>query len=244
MRWVAEELGIDAGINYRTADLPRPSPSELRNGRRLLRQRRWAMLDAVLGRVHDARSGGAVRGHLVYNDQGRPPGPPDYLNLIARRGGGWKASSPSTTDDSRSRSPSWRWWMGRAATWCGASTSSKASSVRPRPSTRCSPATTSARSSSRSAQRRQTHTKANPTTTPVARGRLSTSSVKAVRSYSHRAHGNRPRAPMASATRSRARTKAASRRGVLSASARVHTLMNTLSMRSCNRAATKSLSQA
>ena len=78
----------------------------------------------------------------------------------------------------------------------------------------------------------------------VATGRLSTSTVSAVRSDSHRAHGNRPRAAMASATRSTARTKAASRRGVLSASARVHTLLNALSMRSCNRAATKSLSQA
>jgi NADPH-dependent curcumin reductase CurA len=86
-RWVTEELGFDACINHRTADLA----AELKQ---TCPDRVDVYFDNVGGRVLDA-----VLGHLamhgrvvlcgaiaVYNDKGRPPGPSNYLNLISRRG--------------------------------------------------------------------------------------------------------------------------------------------------------------
>lgn len=86
-RYVVDELGFDACINHRTADL-----------RAALREHcpkridvyfdnvGGATLDAVLGRL-------AMHGRVVlcgaisvYNDTHKPPGPANYLNLIQQRG--------------------------------------------------------------------------------------------------------------------------------------------------------------
>jgi NADPH-dependent curcumin reductase CurA len=85
--WVVDELGFDGCINHRTADVPREL-AELCPDRVdvYFDNVGGAILDAVLGRL--AQHGrvvlcGAIS---VYNDQGRPPGPSNYLNLIGRRG--------------------------------------------------------------------------------------------------------------------------------------------------------------
>jgi NADPH-dependent curcumin reductase CurA len=85
--WVVDELGFDACINHRIADLTREL-AELCPDRVdvFFDNVGGPILDAVLGRL-------AMRGRVVlcgaisvYNDQGRPPGPANYLNLISRRG--------------------------------------------------------------------------------------------------------------------------------------------------------------
>jgi len=85
--WVVDELGFDGCINHRTADLAREL-TELCPDRVdvYFDNVGGIVLDAVLGRL-------AMHGRVVlcgaisvYNDQGRPPGPSNYLNLISRRG--------------------------------------------------------------------------------------------------------------------------------------------------------------
>jgi NADPH-dependent curcumin reductase CurA len=85
--WVVDDLGFDACINHRTADLAREL-TELCPDRVdvFFDNVGGPILDAVLGRL-------ALHGRVVlcgaisvYNDQGRPPGPANYLNLISRRG--------------------------------------------------------------------------------------------------------------------------------------------------------------
>ncbi|MCU0268228.1 MAG: NADP-dependent oxidoreductase [Acidimicrobiales bacterium] len=86
-RWVVEELGFDACINHRTEDLT----ARLKE---TCPERVDVYFDNVGGRVLDAVLGAlAMHGRVVlcgaiavYNEQGRPPGPSNYLNLIARRG--------------------------------------------------------------------------------------------------------------------------------------------------------------
>lgn len=86
-RWVVDDLGFDACINHRTEDVP----ARLRV---LCPKRVDVYFDNVGGDILDA-----VLGHLnmhgrvvlcgaiaVYNNQGRPAGPSNYLNLISRRG--------------------------------------------------------------------------------------------------------------------------------------------------------------
>jgi NADPH-dependent curcumin reductase CurA len=85
--WVTDELGFDGCINHRTDDVR----TRLRD---LCPDRVDVYFDNVGGPILDA-----VLGHLamhgrvvlcgaisVYNEKGRPPGPANYLNLIARRG--------------------------------------------------------------------------------------------------------------------------------------------------------------
>ncbi len=85
--WVVDELGFDACINHRTADLA----AELKA---TCPDRIDVYFDNVGGPILDAVLGGLNMGGrvvlcgaiAVYNDQGRPPGPSNYLNLISRRG--------------------------------------------------------------------------------------------------------------------------------------------------------------
>jgi NADPH-dependent curcumin reductase CurA len=85
--WVTGELGFDGCINHRTDDIP----SRLRE---LCPDRVDVYFDNVGGPILDAVLGRlAMHGRVVlcgaisvYNDRGRPPGPSNYLNLIARRG--------------------------------------------------------------------------------------------------------------------------------------------------------------
>ncbi len=86
-RWLVEDLGLDGAINYRTDDVA----AKLKE---LCPKRIDVYFDNVGGAILDACLGAiAMHGRVVlcgaisvYNDHGRPPGPSNYLNLIARRG--------------------------------------------------------------------------------------------------------------------------------------------------------------
>ena len=84
--WLVDELGIDGAINHRTDDIP----SRLRE----LCPKRvdvffdntgGPILDAVLGRLADHARVVLCGAISSYNDHHKPPGPPNYLNLISRR---------------------------------------------------------------------------------------------------------------------------------------------------------------
>ncbi len=86
-RWLLDELHLDGAINHRDDDIPArlkelcPKRVDV-----FFDNTGGPILDAVLGRLAD-------RGRVVlcgaissYNDRHKPPGPSNYLNLIARRG--------------------------------------------------------------------------------------------------------------------------------------------------------------
>ncbi|MGH9274899.1 MAG: NADP-dependent oxidoreductase, partial [Acidimicrobiales bacterium] len=84
--WLVDELGIDGAINHRTDDIP----ARLRE----LCPKRvdvffdntgGPILDAVLGRLADRARVVLCGAISSYNDHHKPPGPPNYLNLISRR---------------------------------------------------------------------------------------------------------------------------------------------------------------
>jgi len=85
--WLVDDLGLDGAINHRTDDVP----ARLKE---LCPKRVDVFFDNVGGPVLDhvlARL--AMNGRIVlcgaisqYNDEHRPPGPANYLNLIQRRG--------------------------------------------------------------------------------------------------------------------------------------------------------------
>ena len=85
--WVTDELGFDGCINHRTEDLA----TRLRE---LCPDRVDVYFDNVGGPILDAVLAQlAMHGRVVlcgaisvYNEKGRPAGPANYLNLIARRG--------------------------------------------------------------------------------------------------------------------------------------------------------------
>jgi NADPH-dependent curcumin reductase CurA len=85
-RWLVDGLGLDGAINHRTDDVP----ARLRE---LCPQRvdvffdntGGPILDAVLGRLADHARVVLCGAISSYNDHHKPPGPPNYLNLIARR---------------------------------------------------------------------------------------------------------------------------------------------------------------
>ncbi len=85
--WVVDELGFDGCINHRTADVPRelaelcPDKVDV-----YFDNVGGPILDAVLGRLNQHGRVVLCGAISVYNDQGRPPGPSNYLNLIGRRG--------------------------------------------------------------------------------------------------------------------------------------------------------------
>jgi NADPH-dependent curcumin reductase CurA len=85
--WVVDELGFDGCINHRTADLGREL-AELCPDRVdvYFDNVGGPILDAVLGRLNQGGRVVLCGAISVYNDQGRPPGPSNYLNLISRRG--------------------------------------------------------------------------------------------------------------------------------------------------------------
>ena len=84
--WLVDGLGLDGAINHRTDDVP----ARLRE----LCPKRvdvffdntgGPILDAVLGRIADHARIVLCGAISSYNDQFKPPGPPNYLNLISRR---------------------------------------------------------------------------------------------------------------------------------------------------------------
>ena len=85
--WIVDELGFDAAINYKTDDVPaalrRTCPDDIDL---YFDNVGGEILNACLGRL-------ALRGRVVicgaisgYNDDSRPVGPSNYINLIRRRG--------------------------------------------------------------------------------------------------------------------------------------------------------------
>jgi NADPH-dependent curcumin reductase CurA len=86
-RWLVDDLGLDGAINYRTEDVP----SRLKE---LCPKRIDVFFDNTGGPILDqALARLAMGGRVVlcgaisqYNDEHRPPGPANYLNLIQRRG--------------------------------------------------------------------------------------------------------------------------------------------------------------
>jgi NADPH-dependent curcumin reductase CurA len=85
-RWLVEDLGLDGAINYRSDDV-------VARLRELCPNRVDVFFDNVGGPVLDqvlSRIGNGARVVLcgaisAYNDEHRPPGPANYMNLIQRR---------------------------------------------------------------------------------------------------------------------------------------------------------------
>ena len=84
--WLVDDLGLDGAINHRTDDVP----ARLRE----LCPKRvdvffdntgGPILDAVLGRLADKARVVLCGAISSYNEQSKPPGPRNYLNLISRR---------------------------------------------------------------------------------------------------------------------------------------------------------------
>ncbi|MEQ1786537.1 MAG: NADP-dependent oxidoreductase [Acidimicrobiales bacterium] len=84
--WLVDDLGLDGAINHRTDDIP----ARLRE----LCPKRvdvffdntgGPILDHVLGRIADHARVVLCGAISSYNDHHKPPGPPNYLNLISRR---------------------------------------------------------------------------------------------------------------------------------------------------------------
>jgi NADPH-dependent curcumin reductase CurA len=84
--WLVDDLGLDGAINHRTDDVP----TRLRE----LCPKRvdvffdntgGPILDHVLGRLADRARVVLCGAISSYNDHHKPPGPPNYLNLISRR---------------------------------------------------------------------------------------------------------------------------------------------------------------
>lgn len=85
-RWLVDDLGIDAAINYRTDDIAAKLKEHCPKGVDVFFDNTGGpVLDAVLGRV--ANGGRVVLCGAIssYNDHHKPPGPSNYLNLISRR---------------------------------------------------------------------------------------------------------------------------------------------------------------
>ena len=84
--WLVDELGIDGAIDYRADDVP----ARLRElcPKRIdvfFDNTGGSVLDAALGRLADHARVVLCGAISSYNDAHKPPGPPNYLNLIARR---------------------------------------------------------------------------------------------------------------------------------------------------------------
>jgi NADPH-dependent curcumin reductase CurA len=85
--WLVDGLGLDGVINHRRDDIPARLKELCPKGVDVFFDNTGGpILDAVLGRL-------AMRGRVVlcgsissYNEAHKPPGPANYLNLIARRG--------------------------------------------------------------------------------------------------------------------------------------------------------------
>ena len=105
-RWLTEELGFDAAIDYKSENVKARLKELCPKGIDIFFDNVGGdILDAALARL-------AMRGRVVlcgaianYNATEPPPGPKNYLNL-SRSAGGWRASScPTTCRARRRRSP-------------------------------------------------------------------------------------------------------------------------------------------
>lgn len=85
--WVVDELGFDACINHRTADVPTALKEACPDRIDVYFDNVGGpILDAALGRLNNGGRVVLCGAIAVYNESGRPSGPANYLNLISRRG--------------------------------------------------------------------------------------------------------------------------------------------------------------
>jgi hypothetical protein len=84
--WLVDGLGLDGAINHKTDDIP-AKLKELCPKRVdvFFDNTGGPILDAVLGRLADHARVVLCGAISSYNDAFKPPGPPNYLNLISRR---------------------------------------------------------------------------------------------------------------------------------------------------------------
>lgn len=86
-RFVVEELGFDACINHRTDDLDAALKEHCPKRVDVYFDNVGGpVLDAVLGRIANGARVVLCGAISVYNEERKPPGPANYLNLISRRG--------------------------------------------------------------------------------------------------------------------------------------------------------------
>lgn len=86
-RFITEELGFDAAINHRTDDLTAALKEHCPDRVDVYFDNvGGAVLDAVLGELNQHGRVALCGAISVYNEQGRPAGPANYMNLISRRG--------------------------------------------------------------------------------------------------------------------------------------------------------------
>ena len=84
--WLVDGLGLDGAINHRTDDIPArlkelcPKRVDV-----FFDNTGGPILDHVLGRIADHARVVLCGAISSYNDHHKPPGPPNYLNLISRR---------------------------------------------------------------------------------------------------------------------------------------------------------------
>jgi len=84
--WLVDDLGIDGAINHRSDDIPArlkelcPKRVDV-----FFDNTGGPILDHVLGRLADRARVVLCGAISSYNDRHKPPGPPNYLNLISRR---------------------------------------------------------------------------------------------------------------------------------------------------------------
>jgi NADPH-dependent curcumin reductase CurA len=84
--WLVDDLGLDGAINHRTDDIPArlkelcPKRVDV-----FFDNTGGPILDHVLGRIADHGRVVLCGAISSYNDHHKPPGPPNYLNLISRR---------------------------------------------------------------------------------------------------------------------------------------------------------------
>ena len=84
--WLVDGLGLDGAINHKTDDIP-AKLKELCPKRVdvFFDNTGGPILDHVLGRIADHARVVLCGAISSYNDHHKPPGPPNYLNLISRR---------------------------------------------------------------------------------------------------------------------------------------------------------------
>jgi NADPH-dependent curcumin reductase CurA len=84
--WLVDDLGLDAAVDYKTADVPAKLKEHFPKGIDVYFDNVGGpLLDIALARI--ANHGRVVLCGAIssYNDEHRPPGPANYLNLIQRQ---------------------------------------------------------------------------------------------------------------------------------------------------------------
>ena len=84
--WLVDDLGLDGAINHRTEDVPARLKQLFPKGMDIYFDNVGGpLLDMALGRIADHGRVVLCGAISSYNDEHRPPGPANYLNLIQRQ---------------------------------------------------------------------------------------------------------------------------------------------------------------